>query len=218
MNGIRLYDAQGSDKGLMPLQISLEKEAIAPKTYACAVKVLLQNWRQGTVSCKGRGEVNFSGKKPWKQKGTGRARAGMASSPVWRKGGVSFGPQMRTRTLSLPKRQRVRVLNNLFFATYEAGNVHCLDFDSNQTTPRTKTAFDALKMVGLHNKKIVMFLPTHDGANFAAFRNIPAVYMLHFDQPNAYDLSVGRQWVFLKKDIEHFNKMVAKWNSVYTTL
>ena len=62
---------------------------------------MLQNWRQGTVACKGRSDVAFSNKKPWKQKGTGRARAGSARSPLWRKGGVIFGPQPRTRTLTI---------------------------------------------------------------------------------------------------------------------
>ena len=63
----------------------------------------MQNWRQGTVACKGRSDVAFSNKKPWKQKGTGRARAGSARSPLWRGGGVIFGPQPRTRMLKVAK-------------------------------------------------------------------------------------------------------------------
>ena len=63
------------------------------------IRSLLQNWRQGTVACKGRSDVGYSNKKPWKQKGTGRARAGSARSPLWRGGGVIFGPQPRTRVL-----------------------------------------------------------------------------------------------------------------------
>ena len=64
-----------------------------PVAMAIYVRALLQNWRQGTVACKGRSDVSYSNKKPWKQKGTGRARAGSARSPLWRGGGVIFGPQ-----------------------------------------------------------------------------------------------------------------------------
>ena len=70
---------------------------------AVYVRSLLQNWRQGTVGCKGRSDVAYSNKKPWKQKGTGRARAGSARSPLWRGGGVIFGPQPRTRVLKAGK-------------------------------------------------------------------------------------------------------------------
>lgn len=80
--------------------------------YALWVRVLMQNWRQGTVGCKGRSDVARSGKKPWKQKGTGRARAGTARSPLWRGGGVIFGPQMRTRTLKINKKIKVVLFNN----------------------------------------------------------------------------------------------------------
>src|ERR1700731_1034429 len=65
------------------------------KGFAVAIRVLLQNWRQGTVGCKDRSEVWRTGKKPWKQKGTGRARAGTPRSPLWRGGGIIFGPQAR---------------------------------------------------------------------------------------------------------------------------
>ena len=69
------------------------------KEYAVWVRVLMQNWRQGTVGCKARSDVAYTNKKPWKQKGTGRARAGSARSPIWRGGGVTFGPQARVKTL-----------------------------------------------------------------------------------------------------------------------
>jgi large subunit ribosomal protein L4 len=80
-----------------------ERKEMSRRGFAMAVRALLQNWRQGTVACKGRSDVSFSNKKPWKQKGTGRARAGSARSPLWRGGGVAFGPQPRTRTLKITK-------------------------------------------------------------------------------------------------------------------
>jgi ribosomal protein L4 len=70
------------------------------------VRALLQNWRQGTVWSRGRSDVSFSNKKPWKQKGTGRARAGSPKSPLWRGGGVIFGPQERSRLLKINRKAR----------------------------------------------------------------------------------------------------------------
>ena len=79
-----------------------ERRVMPLTSFAIWVKALMQNWRQGTVACKGRADVTSrSNKKPWKQKGTGRARAGSPRSPLWRGGGVIFGPQPRVRKLSL---------------------------------------------------------------------------------------------------------------------
>src|ERR1700683_4830953 len=97
---ILAYNVQGKSQK-MEVDLEIEKREESPKTYATAIRTLIQNWRQGTVGCKDRSEVAYSNRKPWKQKGTGRARAGSLRSPVWRKGGVTFGPQPRVRELSI---------------------------------------------------------------------------------------------------------------------
>ena len=85
----------------LSLDVSQKKE-VTPVGFSTWIRSLRQNWRQGTVGCKGRSDVAHSNKKPWKQKGTGRARAGSPRSPLWRGGGVTFGPQARVRTLAVP--------------------------------------------------------------------------------------------------------------------
>src|SRR5438128_11366121 len=110
--------------------------ALAPDTsvqlsaqgMAQCVRALRQNWRQGTVACKGRSDVAFSNKKPWKQKGTGRARAGSARSPLWRKGGVTFGPQPRTRELDAPQALRKQVSKGILWEYLKQEKVRSLDF------------------------------------------------------------------------------------------
>src|ERR1700722_2905502 len=131
--------------------------------FAVWVRVLLQNWRQGTVGCKTRSEVARSTKKPWKQKGTGRARAGSARSPVWRGGGGVFGPQPRVRTLKVSKKQKNGVLHGLIYEYLAAGKVRMLDEGlMGLTQPSTARAHKLLKTHELHDRKTVLFLPVGD--------------------------------------------------------
>lgn len=212
MTSVQIYNAQGKTQGELPLGLDVAKKDVSPVMFARAIRALLQNWRQGTVACKSRGEVSFANRKPWRQKGTGRARVSSLRSPLWRKGGVIFGPQQRVRKLAMNDKQRSAVLNNIFCSLLEKKAVHCLDFGADVQTPKTKAAFQVLKGMGLDNRKVVVLLPFEDMINFATFRNLPNVNVLSFDQPNAYDLSNGDCWVFLKKDLELFKEMILQWN------
>jgi large subunit ribosomal protein L4 len=193
------------------LNIEGAAKDISSVATAVYIRSLLQNWRQGTVGCKGRSEVAYSNKKPWKQKGTGRARAGSARSPLWRGGGVIFGPQPRTRVLKTGKQVKKNVLNSILFGFLEKGKVASLNWDATLQKPSTSQAYKLLKSHGLHQDKVVLFLPTNDLMSYASFVNIPTVRILFFDQPNAFDLANGTQWLILKKDFEHFKNMVSQW-------
>ena len=188
-----------------------DSPAVSKDVYSSAIRVLRQNWRQGTVACKGRSDVVGSTKKPWKQKGTGRARAGTVKSPLWRGGGVTFGPQERSKKLKLPQKIRQSVCRTILCDKLDAKSVMSLDWAVNEKAPRTSDAFKLLKKIGLLNKKILFFVTFDDYATQMSFRNIPNVSMLAFDQPNAYVLSNGDYWVFLKRDINLFKEMVGVW-------
>jgi large subunit ribosomal protein L4 len=182
---------------------------VAPEALAQCVRVLLQNWRQGTVACKDRGQVvSRSNRKPWKQKGTGRARAGSARSPLWRGGGVTFGPQERTRTLKMPREIRRRVLQRILMERLERQRI--LSFILDDMT-KTVQAAAFLKNQNLHNKKVCMFVQPEDFAGQRIFTNIPSVHMMLFDQPNVYTLVNADYWVFAEKDMNAFKEMVNKW-------
>ncbi len=186
---------------------------LAPASFSLYVRTLLQNWRQGTVACKDRGEVTSrSNKKPWKQKGTGRARAGSPRSPLWRGGGVVFGPQERSRTLKVSRALKRHVMQGLLLQNLEQQNIVVLDWNVQDATPKTGVAYKALQEAGLHNKKIVLFVSVEDVVARKSFANIPTVSLLSFDQPNAYDLADGRCWVVLKKDMDAFKNMVEQWS------
>jgi large subunit ribosomal protein L4 len=179
--------------------------------FSTWVRVLRQNWRQGTVGCKDRSEVNRTNKKPFKQKGTGRARAGSARSPVWRGGGVVFGPQPRVRTLRVSQKLKKLVLRNLLISRMEQGKVVVADWNGVGTKPSTSVAAQFLKSNGLNDQKVILFLPWSDTLTHASFNNIPQVNVLFSDQINAYDIREGSTLLILKKDLEQFKEMVTKW-------
>ncbi len=179
--------------------------------FAICVRAYLQNWRQGTVGCKDRSEVAFANRKPWKQKGTGRARAGSARSPLWRSGGVTFGPQARVRTLKASRAMKNQALAGLLYGKIEQNKVIAFDFALPADKPSTKHAYNALLQAQLNDRKVILFVTGQDPKFHASFANIPSVKILLFDQPNVYDLADGDCWLFLKNDIEAFKEMVNKW-------
>jgi large subunit ribosomal protein L4 len=210
MAEIIIYGLDGKTQGTVQFEFAEREQN--PTAFARAIRVLRQNWRQGTVGCKTRAELAFSNRKPWKQKGTGRARAGSLRSPLWRKGGVAFGPQPRTRVLALNSKEMSLVFNNVLFSKLANKSVACLDFEMSGEKPGTKMARNYLKSADLGNKKILMFLSFDDITNIASFRNIPNVQIISFDQPNVFDLANCDSWVFLKKDTDLFKEMILRWN------
>lgn len=184
----------------------------SPFAFAVSIRALLTSWRQGTVSCKDRSEVARSGKKPWKQKGTGRARAGTARSPLWRGGGVIHGPQPRVRKTKVNHKARLNTFAALLHRYMDQKYVYSADWSIASTVPKTKNAFNVLRNAQLVNqKKVVLFLTTEDRIHYASFANIPNVHLMFFDQPNVYDLAKASRWLFLQKDVEQFKKMVMQW-------
>lgn len=193
------------------LSFPARDKKVSAEGFSTWVRALLQNWRQGTVACQGRSDVAFSNKKPFKQKGTGRARAGSARSPLWRGGGVIFGPQARTRTLKVSQKLKKDVLAAMLQDYCDSGRLVQLDWAIQGGIPKTSTAFNALKAANLHETRVTLFVPFDDVVTYASFCNIPNVRMVFLDQANAYDLACGRYWVVLGKDMEQFKSMVSTW-------
>lgn len=187
------------------------KQVRAIAHFSVWVRALLQNWRQGTVTVKGRSDVCRTNKKPWKQKGTGRARAGSARSPLWRGGGVIFGPQPRVKQLTISKKSKKHVMNALLAQYLGAQKIVSLDWMLSHEAPSTSQAFKALKAAGLHNTRVTLLLSAQDMLTHSSFVNIPSVNVVFFDQVNAFNASRDEYWVFLKKDLDQFKQMAAQW-------
>lgn len=142
--------------------------------------------RQGTHSTKTRSEVRGGGAKPWRQKGTGRARAGSSNSPIWRGGGIAHGPKPRDYSQKTPKKMIRLALRSALSDRASEGNVIVVDA-WNFDTPRTKTALEALSAIGAEGKVLVV-LGDGDEAAYKSFRNLTNVHCLHAGELNTYDV------------------------------
>jgi len=161
-----------------------------------AVRVQLLNQRQGTAATKTRGEVSGGGKKPWAQKHTGRARHGSTRSPIWRHGGVTFGPQPREWNLALPTRMRRKALAIALSARLQDGRVQVIN-RIQFATPRTKDAVALLERLSCPAKTLVVVAPEEHVVPVArSFSNIPGVTCTRADALTVYEV-LGHDGILL---------------------
>jgi large subunit ribosomal protein L4 len=146
----------------------------------------LADRRAGTHATKNRAKITGGGRKPWKQKGTGRARAGSIRSPLWRGGAIIFGPQPRCYSFSMPKKKMRNALKSAFRAKLEDGVIEFLETLTIETG-KTKDAANVLKKFDANRRVLIVFDELED-SSIKAFRNICGVKLLHIDGLNVYDL------------------------------
>ena len=152
-----------------------------------AVKVYLNNQRQGTAKTKGRSEVSGGNQKPWKQKGTGRARQGSTRAPHWRGGGIVFGPQPRDYTTAIPKKVRQLARRSALNARAREDNllvVERLSFDA----PKTRRLTELLGKVGAEEAKVLVLTNGHNPNVYLSGRNLPTVQVMNYADASAYDI------------------------------
>lgn len=152
-----------------------------------AVRNYLANQRQGTARVRGRGEVRGGGRKPWRQKGTGRARAGTNRSPLWVGGARAFGPKPRDYSYTLPKKVRRLALRSALSAKAEDGEVVILS-DFRISKPKTAEVARILKSLELAGMNCLLVVPEHDPDLARAARNIPNLRTLEYRLLNTYEV------------------------------
>ncbi len=143
--------------------------------------------RAGTASTKTRSEVRGGGKKPWRQKGTGRARAGTNRSPVWTGGGTIFGPKPRSYEFSLNKKARKAALRSVLTAKLRDNHLTVVD-KIELEAPKTKLFFETVRALGLEGGKTLFVIPEKDEILSRSSRNLYKVLVLPTDGMNVYDL------------------------------
>ncbi len=185
---VDIYKTDGKSSGK---QIDLPKEIfeVEPNDHAIylSVKAYLANQRQGTHKSKERGEIRGGGKKPWKQKGRGGARAGTTRSPLWSGGGRIFGPRPRDYRQDLPK--KVKRLARVSAFSYKVKDEQLLvveDFNFEQ--PKSKKFVEILSALNVTGKKILLLTNGNQDAVYKSGRNISKVKILEADKASAYDI------------------------------
>ena len=153
--------------------------------------------RQGTHATKTRGDVRGGGKKPYKQKGTGRARQGSTRAPQFAGGGTVHGPQPRSYEQRTPKKMKAAALRGALSDRARAGRVHVVDALGAGDRPSTKAALAALHEV-VASRKVLVVLERGDSLTWLSLRNEPSVHLLSVDQLNTYDVLVSDDVVFTK--------------------
>jgi large subunit ribosomal protein L4 len=183
-----IHDWQGKAAGEASLDLQVAKEETASHILHRALVRQLANARQGTASTKTRAEVRGGGRKPWRQKGTGRARAGSIRSPLWRGGGVIFGPKPRDYSLKMNKKER-----RLALRTALQGRVDDLvvvqEFAEQLTRPKTKEVVQAIARWGIDPEAKILLITADKNENiYLSTRNLPNVKLITAGNLNVFDL------------------------------
>ncbi len=170
------------------------------------VQMQRASMRQGTAATKTRGLVSGSGKKPWKQKGTGRARAGSIRSPLWRGGGIVFGPQPRSYAYHISKKKSHKALITALSAKAQEKEVLVLE-DLELQEGKTKTMANILKRLGLQGKKVLIAVSQISDGLDRATRNISKVKLIEVRQLNVYDLLLSDVLVVTRRDVSRMGEV-----------
>ncbi len=208
-----IHDMLGKQTGATELPDEIFGVDLRPEVVHQAVVMYLANRRQGTASTKERGAVSGGGKKPYRQKGTGRARAGSIRSPLWRGGGVVFGPHPRDFGYSVPQKIRIAALRESLNAKYLSQDLFCIERFS-QPIDKTREFAKLLDRLNLKGKILTLWAKKdmEPGSPFLqimkASRNIPAFSLMRSEDVNAYDILRNRKILMTKAALETLLKRI----------
>lgn len=186
MPNVALYNMEGTPIGEIYLNDGVFGVEVNEAAIYQVVKMQLANKRQGTQSALTRGEVRGGGRKPWRQKGTGRARHGSIRSPIWIKGGVVFAPKPRDYSYMVPKKIRRLAMKSALSSKVANNEIIVLD-SLKLSQPKTKEMARVLKNLKV-NRKALVVLPEKDEVVQRAIRNIPGVKLAYINTLNVLDI------------------------------
>ncbi len=193
---------QGDEAGTASLDLRVAKEENAAHIVHRALVRQMNNARQGTSSAKTRAEVRGGGRKPWRQKGTGRARAGSNRSPLWRGGGVIFGPKPRDYSVKMNRKERRLALRTAFQSRTE-DLIVVEDFVDQLSRPKTKELVQALTRWGVEaEEKVLLIVSERNDMVYLSARNIGTLRMISASNLNIHDLLTADKIVATATAIE----------------
>lgn len=181
-------DWQGQEVGQASLDLKVAKEETAAHIVHRALVRQMANARQGTASTKTRAEVSGGGRKPWRQKGTGRARAGSNRSPLWRGGGVIFGPKPRDYSVKMNRKERRLALRTAFQSRSE-DLIVVEEFADKLAQPKTKELMSAIARWGVGtDSKVLLIVSERNETVYLSARNVANLKLISATNLNVFDL------------------------------
>lgn len=205
-----LYSQAGKKTGSVTLNESVFAASVSNRLLAQYVHVFRSNQRASVADTKDRGEVSGGGRKPWAQKGTGNARAGSSRSPIWRKGGVTFGPLSdRNWKKDMNKKMRQAAIRGALTTHVKAGSLRVIDALSLGEKELTK---QAQKFVADQAFKgsVIVILPEYDKMVVKAFANLPKVRTVLVSELNAFDVISTANVVVVQPALEYIESHWSK--------
>lgn len=200
-------DWEGQEVGKAELDLRVAKDETASAVVHRALVRQMANARQGTVSTKTRAEVRGGGRKPWRQKGTGRARAGSNRSPLWRGGGVIFGPKPRDYSLKMNRKERRLALRTAFIGRLD-DLIVVQDFADKLPRPKTKSLLAALAGWGVDvGAKILLITAERDENVWLSARNVEKLRLMSASNLNIFDLLNADKIVVTASAIEKIQEV-----------
>jgi large subunit ribosomal protein L4 len=205
MASLNIIDLEGKEKEKINISDEVVKQGSNEEILYQEVKRFLATRRAGTHSTKGRSEVSGGGRKPWRQKGTGNARAGSNRSPLWRGGGIIFGPKPRDYSFKLNKKV---IRKSKFIAISEKFKnkkiivVEDMTFES----PKTKKAQEILENLKVAEKKVLLVLENLNNNTAKSFKNIESVLISSSKGLSTYNILVADYLMFTKNSLLEFIK------------
>ena len=208
MATIEMKDVKGKAAGTATLDDAVY--GIEPNMHVMhhVVRAQQASWRQGTANTRTRGNVRGGGKKPWRQKGTGRARQGTIRAPHWVGGGTVFGPHPRSYDQKVNKKEVKLAMRSALSAKLADGELVIVkEFPFEQ--PRTKDAVAFLKAFGLEDKRITLVIGNEDVETFLSFRNLQKVNIVPVSDINTYELIDNKALVITEQALKHIEEVLA---------
>jgi large subunit ribosomal protein L4 len=198
MPTVTVYNSSREEVGEIELKDEIFNVPIKPPVIHEVVTMQLARRRVGTASTKDRSEVSGGGRKPWRQKGTGRARAGTRTSPLWRGGGVIFGPKPRDYAPKVSKKIRKQALRMALSSKYGDNQMVVLD-DFSLAEIKTKAFMKVLETFGIANALVV--IPESDEIVERSARNVPHTKVLRTEGLNVYDILRHEHLILMKEAV-----------------
>jgi large subunit ribosomal protein L4 len=191
----KLYQQDGTVKGEVELPEAVFGVEINEPLLHQVIVQLQANQRQGTSKTKTRAEVSGGGRKPWKQKGTGRARAGSNTSPIWVRGGKAHGPSPRDYYTTIPKKMRKLALVSALSSRAQSENVLVVDSILCEH-PKTKIIASLVSALSLNGKRNLLVVDKESSNIYLSGRNIPDLEIKPISEVNAYDIIANENIIF----------------------